>query len=145
MAQRVGGTVIVTGDREIDLALAQLAPKIQRKLARKAHRKAAKEVAEQVKQRAPKDTGEYVKTITVRTLKKKRRDSIAMKVTTDPKKLRKLFRRRERPINPHWLEFGTDDTQPRPHFRPVLDTAGPFVLRTFKAALIPLIKDFRRG
>lgn len=53
----MSGNVFMTGSAELDRALADLEPKVQRKYGRKALNEAIKIVAEDYKERVPVDTG----------------------------------------------------------------------------------------
>lgn len=98
-------SVTVKGMQELDLALKQATPKVQKKLQRKATRAAAKIVAEKVRQYVPVRTGLLRSRIKVRALPRTRKNIVGARVVS-------------KAPHAHLIEFGTVKMEARwPQFR----------------------------
>lgn len=73
--------MVLTGDVKLNIALANLANKLQRKFVRQAARYALKTVVKTARQLAPKKTGRLRKSIKVKSIKRSR-SRIGSRVTT---------------------------------------------------------------
>lgn len=135
-------SITITGDKSLDIALATLEPAIRTRALRKAVRTATQTVVDDAKAKAPKRTGAYAKTIKILGFRRSRRNKhiIAYKAANSPKELERIYKERGRAINPHWLEFGTDDTPPQPHFRPAFEAGKAVVKGVFMKALPSIIR-----
>jgi len=67
------GGVVITGVKELDLKLAGMPARLQKKLSRQATRKAAKDIVlPDAKRNVPHDTGDLERSLTVRAIKRSR-------------------------------------------------------------------------
>lgn len=82
MSAKVVVNVRLEGHEHIQRWLNQLGPKLTKAITRKALRAGCKVVAKEVKATAPVDTGELRKAISVRSVKKRRKDWIRFRIHT---------------------------------------------------------------
>lgn len=135
--------VYVTGVKELDALLRQLPDNLGKKLLRTSLRKAAKPVYEIIRNEAPKDEGDYYKTIRIGAAKRSRKNKhrMVIQVRTDVKRLEEIAEQQGQVFNPHWLEYGTEDTGQRPHFRIGVDRGASLVRNVFLEELGPRLDE----
>lgn len=144
--------VVVTGIEELDRKFANLPLTLQKKIERKALRKAAKPLLDEMKRLVPKDEGELATTISVRAMKRSRKNkhSVGVKVGTDPKKLAQIHKDNPGQVfNPHWIEFGapghvSGPLPPQPYARPARDSQQTKVIEIFRQEVTPLVAEATR-
>lgn len=121
-----------TGVKELDRALKEFHPQLQKQIGRKTLREVARPVHKELVAYALFDEGEYRKTIKIQAAKRSRakdkRHVIGIQIGTSKRALEKWAEReraeREQPnwfFNPHWREYGTKFQQGEPHFRMIID------------------------
>lgn len=72
--------VVITGVASVDRRLKSLIPRLQKKVIRKAMRDGLKVIKQETKAQSPIETGETKRNVSVRALKKRKRNLIAMEV-----------------------------------------------------------------
>ena len=133
---RVQATVDSRSLRRLDAALRALPGQLRRdRVAIAALRRASKPMAEQAARLAPRDTGNLQQNIVIRTVKRSRRDTVAVDV---------------RPSGKAWYgrirEFGQDDGPAQPFMRPAWDSArGGLVPRIAREMWIGIRRAAKRG
>lgn len=121
----MAGSIVVTGIKEIDRALKELEPKIQRKVLRQAMRSGMKLVLQDALMRVPVLTGLLKKNIKLRAMKRKRnRQGLQVQVRSD-EGLVKVSKAGTRYFIPAAVEFGHGTVPPHPFMRPAYDLRGP--------------------
>jgi HK97 gp10 family phage protein len=121
----VAGSIVVTGVKEIDRALKELEPKIQRKVLRQAMRSGMKLVYQEAVQRVPILSGLLKKNVKLRAMKRSRnRQGLLVQIKSDPG-----FYKTSKAGNVAWypaaVEFGHGTVPPHPFMRPAYDIKGP--------------------
>jgi HK97 gp10 family phage protein len=111
--------------KEIDRALKELEPKIQRKVLRQAMRSGMKLVYQEAVQRVPILSGLLKRNIKLRATKRSRnRQGLLVQIKSDPG-----FTKTSKAGNVAWypaaVEFGHGTVPPSPFMRPAYDIKGP--------------------
>lgn len=121
----MAGSIVVTGIREIDRALKELEPKIQRKVLRQAMRSGMKLVLQDALMRVPVLTGLLKKNVKLRAMKRSRnRQGLLVQVKSDEGFV-KVSKAGMRYWYPASVEFGHGTVPPHPFMRPAYDLRGP--------------------
>jgi HK97 gp10 family phage protein len=111
--------VVVTGIKEVDRALKQFEPNLQKKVLRQALRKGGRILAIEVKGQAPVLTGATRRAVKVQAMKMGRRTSMGVKVViaAGEKTAKTSARTGERFFVPAIEEFGDSTHAPNPFMR----------------------------
>jgi HK97 gp10 family phage protein len=121
----MAGSIVVTGVKEIDRALKELEPKIQRKVLRQAMRSGMKLVMQDALMRVPVLTGLLKRNIKLRAMKRSRnRVGLLVQIKSDPGFV-KMSKAGVRYFTPAAVEFGHGTVPPHPFMRPAYDLRGP--------------------
>ena len=156
--------IVITGDEELDRALARLEPKLQKKHIKKATRNIAKQVLARARMEVPRDTGTLAASFQVKAtsrsvvkdtgqrtsrgfrIKRKVGEEFGAKVEVNRKNYAKQAAKRGKKYDPDgdWfppahIELGTDDQSPNPTMRTALNAARPFANLEFQKELRKLI------
>ena len=113
--------ITLTGDKELERLLRTLEAKKVKPALRKGTRAGAKRVAEKVKAIAPKDDGDYVKSIRVRAIPRSRKNKhvVGHRAISSGQ-----FLSGEN-FYPIMQELGTSKMAANPHWRPGMQAAAP--------------------
>lgn len=126
--------IIVTGDKELDRAIAQFEINVQKKAIRKATRESTKIIKDDAKQLAPIDTGALTAAIKVRAIRRTRQNKIGHRVTVNEN----LFKGDE--FYGGFQELGTKFMEADPYLRPALYSNQETVRKAFRINLTAEIK-----
>lgn len=135
MAQ--GVSLFITGDEAMDVKLAGMPARVQKKLARKAARTVAKPVRDSAKSFAPFDTGELEESIKVRALPRSRRnkDTVGVQVVTGD--TQSLFSGET--FYGGFQELGTKNMEPNPFMIPAMMENEGTVLSLYSRAMTEIV------
>lgn len=148
----MSGNVFMTGSAELDIALADLEPKVQRKYGKKALNEAIKIVEADYKELVPVDTGAMRDAIVRRTPKGKR-GQMRRALTITRESLARQMAKNEgvdidqvefRGFYPAFVELGTSERTPQRPMRDALYGNDAVIRAEFMVQLKKLITDHRK-
>lgn len=139
------GTVKLTGQMLLNRVMRDFPKDMAKEISRKVIRKALKPMLDETIRRAPHgDTGEYIKTIKIKTVRKKK-DPARIELKVDSKGVKLAGGGKGKgAFNPHWLEFGRKkkgNTRAQPHFRPAFHKHSPTTPTLLQSLILPVMKQ----
>ena len=142
--------ITLEGAEKLERALAVMEAKVAKKITKKAMRAGAKVILRAAKARAPVDTGQMKKALTVRAARQRKRGEASFNLSFDTKKYPDLVttsetfqgvgqaRGSKRFFYPAIVEYGTSTQPAKPFMRPVFDSQKAAALRV-------IMGQFRKG
>lgn len=148
----MSGNVFMTGSTELDKALADLEPKVQRKYGKQALNEAIKIVEADYKERVPVDTGAMRDAIMRRTPRGKRGQMRRALTITRASLAKQMAKQQDVDIDqlvfrgfyPAFIELGTSEKSPKRPMRDALYGNASPIQFVFRLELSKLITDHRK-
>ena len=139
-------TAQLKGVQEVQKAIKQFQPTLQKKLQRKATRKAGKPVLDTARARVPVMTGKLRKNLKLRSVKRKRGSTVVGVSVKTPERHVLGISESDPYYYPSVIEYGSAkrNISPRPYLRPALDQNKNNVRQIYASELKSLITETAR-